>query len=57
MSRRRKGSPVSGWINLDKPLGMTSTQAVSKVRRLLDHLKSSDGGRYQTLIETLGLRR
>ncbi len=30
---------------------------VSQRRRLLDHLKSSDQGRYQTLIETLGLRR
>jgi small subunit ribosomal protein S15 len=30
---------------------------VSQRRRLLDHLKESDGGRYQALIETLGLRR
>ena len=30
---------------------------VSQRRRLLDHLKVSDGGRYQALIETLGLRR
>lgn len=30
---------------------------VSQRRRLLDHLKSKDQGRYQTLIETLGLRR
>ena len=30
---------------------------VSQRRRLLDHLKSSDQGRYQSLIETLGLRR
>ena len=30
---------------------------VSQRRRLLDHLKSSDEGRYQVLIETLGLRR
>jgi small subunit ribosomal protein S15 len=30
---------------------------VSQRRRLLDHLKSSDLGRYQSLIETLGLRR
>ncbi|HEY5412233.1 MAG TPA: 30S ribosomal protein S15 [Caulobacteraceae bacterium] len=30
---------------------------VSQRRRLLDHLKASDGGRYQSLIETLGLRR
>jgi small subunit ribosomal protein S15 len=30
---------------------------VSQRRRLLDHLKSTDAGRYQSLIETLGLRR
>ncbi len=30
---------------------------VSQRRRLLDHLKTTDQGRYQTLIETLGLRR
>jgi small subunit ribosomal protein S15 len=30
---------------------------VSQRRRLLDHLKASDVGRYQALIETLGLRR
>jgi small subunit ribosomal protein S15 len=30
---------------------------VSQRRRLLDHLKSSDAGRYQALIGTLGLRR
>ncbi len=30
---------------------------VSQRRRLLDHLKVSDGGRYQSLIQTLGLRR
>ena len=30
---------------------------VSARRSLLDHLKSSDQGRYQSLIETLGLRR
>ena len=25
--RRRKGLPIHGWINLDKPVGPTSTQA------------------------------
>ena len=30
---------------------------VSQRRRLLDHLKMTDVGRYQSLIETLGLRR
>ena len=30
---------------------------VSQRRRLLDHLKDSDEGRYKAIIETLGLRR
>ena len=30
---------------------------VSQRRRLLDHLKKTDQGRYQTLIEKMGLRR
>ncbi len=30
---------------------------VSQRRRLLDYLKSKDGGRYRSLIERLGLRR
>jgi small subunit ribosomal protein S15 len=30
---------------------------VSQRRRLLDYLKDRDGGRYQAIIETLGLRR
>lgn len=30
---------------------------VSQRRRLLDHLKASEEGRYQALIEKLGLRR
>jgi len=44
VSRRRKGAPVSGWINLDKPSGITSTQATSKVRRLLDAQKAGHAG-------------
>ena len=31
---RRKGLPIHGWINLDKPVGPTSTQAIGRVRRL-----------------------
>jgi small subunit ribosomal protein S15 len=30
---------------------------VSKRRRLLDHIKSKDEGRYQKIIERLGIRR
>src|SRR5512143_1500046 len=44
MARRRKGSPVSGWLILDKPQGMTSTQAVTKVWRLFDAAKAGHAG-------------
>ncbi len=44
MPRRRKGQPVSGWIVLDKPAGMTSTQAVATVRRLFDARKAGHAG-------------
>jgi len=44
MPRRRKGSAVSGWLILDKPQGMTSTQAVTKVRRLFDAAKAGHAG-------------
>ena len=44
MGRRRKGLPVSGWIALDKPFDITSTQAVSKVRRLLEAQKAGHAG-------------
>ena len=37
------------------PLGLL--KLVSARRSLLDHLKRTDEGRYQKLIETLGLRR
>ena len=32
--RKRKGDKVDGWVVLDKPLGLGSTPAVGKVRRL-----------------------
>ncbi|HWF00103.1 MAG TPA: tRNA pseudouridine(55) synthase TruB [Caulobacteraceae bacterium] len=44
MSRRRKGDPVSGWICLDKPLGLGSTPAVSRVRRLFNAQKAGHAG-------------
>ncbi len=44
MSRKRKGRPVNGWILLDKPLGMSSTQAVGKVRWLTQAAKAGHGG-------------
>jgi len=44
MARRRKGNPVHGWVNFDKPLGMTSTQAVGKVRWIFGAQKAGHGG-------------
>ncbi|MEW5963695.1 MAG: tRNA pseudouridine(55) synthase TruB [Pseudomonadota bacterium] len=44
MSRRRKGSPVHGWLVLDKPLGQTSTQALGIVKRLYDAQKAGHAG-------------
>ncbi len=44
MGRRKKGNPVHGWVILDKPLGMTSTQAVGVVRRIFDAQKAGHAG-------------
>jgi len=44
MARTRKGDKVDGWVILDKPLGMGSTQAVGKVRRLFGAQKAGHGG-------------
>jgi tRNA pseudouridine55 synthase len=41
---RSKKRPVSGWIVLDKPYDMTSTQAVGKVRWLLSAAKAGHAG-------------
>jgi tRNA pseudouridine55 synthase len=44
MARKRKGLPISGWLVLDKPLGMTSTQAVTRVRHLYGAAKAGHAG-------------
>jgi tRNA pseudouridine55 synthase len=44
MARRKKGDPVSGWICLDKPYDLTSTSAVSRVRRLFNAQKGGHAG-------------
>ena len=44
MSRRKRGEIVNGWVCLDKPLEMGSTEAVSKVRRLFDAQKAGHAG-------------
>lgn len=44
MARRRKGSPVHGWLIFDKPEGMNSTRAVGLVKRLYDAAKAGHAG-------------
>ena len=42
--RRRSGKPINGWVILDKPVDMTSTAAVSAVRRIFDAQKAGHAG-------------
>jgi tRNA pseudouridine55 synthase len=44
MSRQKRGRKLDGWLILDKPQGITSTQAVNKVKRALDAQKAGHGG-------------
>jgi tRNA pseudouridine55 synthase len=41
---KRKGRPIHGWLSLDKPQGMTSTEAVACVRRITQAAKVGHGG-------------
>jgi tRNA pseudouridine55 synthase len=44
MARHRKGLPVHGWLILDKPQGMNSTQAVARVKHLYQAAKAGHAG-------------
>lgn len=44
MSRRKRGDPINGWVCLDKPFEMGSTDAVSAVRRLFNAQKAGHAG-------------
>ncbi|MFP4312772.1 MAG: tRNA pseudouridine(55) synthase TruB [Alphaproteobacteria bacterium] len=44
MARKRKGNPIHGWINLDKPQGLTSTQGIGRIRRVLSPEKIGHAG-------------
>ena len=44
MGRRKNGEAVSGWVCLDKPYDLTSTQAVGRVRRLFNAQKAGHAG-------------
>jgi len=44
MARRRKGRPIHGWVILDKPVGVSSTDAVSRVKRAFQAAKAGHAG-------------
>src|SRR5690348_3603433 len=50
---RKKGRPVSGWLILDKPVGMGSTEAVSKVKWLFKAEKAGHAGTLDPLASGL----
>jgi len=44
MGRRKKGDVINGWVCLDKPFELGSTDAVSKIRRLFNAQKAGHAG-------------
>ena len=44
MARRKKGRPVNGWLVVDKPIGVGSTQVVSKARWAFQAQKAGHAG-------------
>jgi tRNA pseudouridine55 synthase len=44
MARTRKGLQVNGWLILDKPQGLNSTRAVSRVKHLFNAQKAGHAG-------------
>ena len=42
--RKPRGRPLDGWLAIDKPPGLTSTDVVNRVRRAFDAQKVGHGG-------------
>jgi tRNA pseudouridine55 synthase len=42
--RKPRGRPLDGWLIVDKPPGLTSTDVVNRVRRTFDAQKAGHGG-------------
>ena len=50
---RKKNNTVHGWVILDKPVGMTSTQAVGAMKRLFGTSKAGHAGTLDPLASGL----
>ncbi len=44
MGKTKKGQPINGWVIFDKPEGMSSSQAVGKIRRIFNAQKAGHSG-------------
>ncbi|HSF92159.1 MAG TPA: tRNA pseudouridine(55) synthase TruB, partial [Paracoccaceae bacterium] len=44
MARKKKGRAISGWLVVDKPLGLTSSAVVNKVKWAFDAQKGGHAG-------------
>jgi tRNA pseudouridine55 synthase len=44
MGRKRRGTPIHGWLIIDKPAGITSSDVVGRVRRATNAAKVGHGG-------------
>lgn len=44
LTMNKRGNPINGWINLNKPLGITSSGAVNKVKWLIKPQKIGHAG-------------
>src|ERR1044071_7395843 len=42
--RKPRGRPLDGWLIIDKPPGLTSTDVVNRVRRAFDAQTAGRGG-------------
>lgn len=49
--RKRKGDPVHGWLNIDKPRDITSTQVVGICKRLFNAQKVGHAGTLDPLAD------
>ena len=50
-NRKKKGLPVHGWLNVDKPVDVTSTQVVGILKRLFNAQKVGHGGTLDPLAD------
>ena len=44
MGRKRRGTPIHGWLIIDKPSGISSNDVVTRVRRATNAAKVGHGG-------------